>query len=319
MLRLIPRQPRRIDAKTIRERLKEAGYDIDVRTVQRDLNKLSQTVPIVADNAKPQGWSWQAGAASLDVAALDAPAALTFKLVEQYLSPLLPQTVLEHLQPWFDTAEGALNTSDNGFARWCDKIRILPAVQPQIPPPVGSDAQAVLYQALLEQRRVVLHYQRRGATAPRDYVVSPLALVVSENVIYIVCTLGERPDVRHLALHRLREARLLNETFAPPDGFDIDQHIAQGAFGFPISGKNLHLEAEFTTRVAGLLQERPLSADQIVVAVNDTRSIVRATVQDTKGLRWWLQGFGTEVRVLGPDFLKEEFRRTAQQLAQMYE
>jgi len=59
MLRLIPRYPRRIDTGRIRDELLQVGYDITLRTIQCDLNKLSAVLPLVSDQSKPQGWWWQ--------------------------------------------------------------------------------------------------------------------------------------------------------------------------------------------------------------------------------------------------------------------
>ena len=58
MLRHIPRGPRRIDTATLRKHLLAAGFDITLRSIQRDLVNLSTILPLAADNAKPQGWYW---------------------------------------------------------------------------------------------------------------------------------------------------------------------------------------------------------------------------------------------------------------------
>ena len=62
MLRLIPRHPRRIDSGTLQSELQKLGYDMTLRTIQRDLNKLSAVLPLVSDQSKPQGWWWEADA-----------------------------------------------------------------------------------------------------------------------------------------------------------------------------------------------------------------------------------------------------------------
>ena len=49
MLQLIPRSPRKIETTKIREFLKEYGFDVSVRTVQRDLIKMSSIFPLVSD------------------------------------------------------------------------------------------------------------------------------------------------------------------------------------------------------------------------------------------------------------------------------
>lgn len=51
-----------------------------IRLIQRDLNDLSCILPLVADNARPQGWSWQADADPFHLPFLDPQAALTFHL-----------------------------------------------------------------------------------------------------------------------------------------------------------------------------------------------------------------------------------------------
>ena len=43
----------------IYEQLKLAGFDISLRTVQRDLNALAKRFPIEKNNANPQGWRWR--------------------------------------------------------------------------------------------------------------------------------------------------------------------------------------------------------------------------------------------------------------------
>ena len=42
----------------IYEQLMMAGFDISLRTVQRDLNALAKRFPIEKNNANPQGWRW---------------------------------------------------------------------------------------------------------------------------------------------------------------------------------------------------------------------------------------------------------------------
>ena len=63
MLRHIPREPQKIDVRTLRQRLIEHGIDVSVRTIQRNLNELSEVFPITTDErSKPYGWSLAQGA-----------------------------------------------------------------------------------------------------------------------------------------------------------------------------------------------------------------------------------------------------------------
>ncbi len=100
MLRMIPRQPRKIDGATIESRLRDEGYETTRRTIQRDLEKLSTIFPLISDDrSKPYGWSWGKEAQAFDLPGMEPAAALTFRLVEQYLAQLIPVSARRALQP----------------------------------------------------------------------------------------------------------------------------------------------------------------------------------------------------------------------------
>ena len=122
MLQAIPRYPQKIDTVSLQTKLQESGYDINLRTIQRDLNNLSGVLPIIADNAKPQGWSWIKDAPILSIPALNPQTALTFNLLENYMRQLLPTNTLDYLQPWFKHAQGVLDEQKSELARWPDNI-----------------------------------------------------------------------------------------------------------------------------------------------------------------------------------------------------
>jgi hypothetical protein len=109
MLRSIPRAPRKIDASTLMARLEAAGYRIDKRTVQRDLNDLSRVFPLQSDTRNtPYGWSWSPDAPTFDLPAMDGPTALTVRMIEQFIPTLLPPSVRELLAPQFARAGGGV-------------------------------------------------------------------------------------------------------------------------------------------------------------------------------------------------------------------
>ena len=59
MLRLIPRAPRKTTARDLCRQLEQLGHPTSPRTVERDLQTLSNRFALVADDgSKPYGWSW---------------------------------------------------------------------------------------------------------------------------------------------------------------------------------------------------------------------------------------------------------------------
>lgn len=318
MLRFIPRYPRKVDTVTLQSNLARSGYDINLRSIQRDLNKLSSVLPLIGDSAKPQGWSWSADMEVLDMPALDPQAALTFKLVQSYMQPLLPATTLDYLRPWFETARKVLDLHGNGLAHWPEKIRVLPRGLPQKTPEIVPAVAETVYQALLLEHQLQMTYQRGEADEPRSHLIHPLALVVRDRVIYLVCLFDGFSDPRQLAMHRILTAEMQEAAALRPEGFNLDAYIAEGEFGIPLNPAPIALEAEFMRHLAIHLRESPIAEDQVIEEVDEDNVLLRATVPDTLELRLWLRSFGDEVAVAGPDSLREEFREIAGNLKDYY-
>lgn len=113
MLRLIPRPPHKTDTATLREKLCAEGFDVTQRTIQRDLDRLSLQFALVCDDhSKPFKWSWRSDSQVKNIPAIDPSTALTFKMIERFMRPLLPPSVIERLSPHLDRADAVLNELD---------------------------------------------------------------------------------------------------------------------------------------------------------------------------------------------------------------
>ncbi len=299
MLRLIPRHPRRIDTGRIRDELARQGYDITLRSIQRDLNKLSAVLPLCSDQSKPQGWWWQADADLLEIPGLDPQAALVFNMAEQHLKQVLPASTLDSLRPWFRAANGVLDALPDGVGGWNDKVRILPSGPPLIPPSINADVQSAIYQGLFENRRLALNYKPRGAATAKAYEINPMAVVQRGHSIYIVCTSGDDSNPKSFLMHRIESATVLDDPASCPTGFDVDTYIAEGELGYRL-GPPIKLVADFDAKAALVLHETPIATDQIIRGESEGKVQLTATVADTRELRAWLRGFGSAVQVLSP-------------------
>lgn len=320
MLRLIPRHPKKIDTNSLKAGLEKQGYNIDLRSIQRDLNKLSSSLPLLADNAKPQGWSWQADALGLDIPALDPQTALTFHLVQSHLTHLLPSSTLAYLQPWLSAANNVLDQHHNNLSNWPNKIRVLPRGLQQQAPSISAEVHQAVYQAVLDERQLTITYRNNiNQTETPTYIINPLALVVRDKIIYLVCIYQGYQDPRQLALHRITSATVMPEKAMRPQDFSIDDYIATGAFGLTINAQTIQLEAKFAKHVAIHLQESPIADDQVLEYVDEDNVLLKATVADTLELRLWLKSFGDEVMVTSPAELVSEFRGMAITLHNYYQ
>ena len=315
MLRSIPREPRSISAADLHGRLKDMGFDCSRRTVERDLGRLESFGFGLTcdDSATPNLWYWYKDA-GLNLPAMTVSDALLLSMVRDYLAPILPPTVTAVLEPQFKAAQDLLESSSktNPMAAWKDKVVSIPAMQRLIAPDITPGVMEEVAHALIRHSTLAVTYRSRSAGKRSELTLSPLGLVQRGQVFYLVATAGQYTDVRLYALHRLSDAKATSEAVTPVEGFDprafnLHDYVAKGFADFGV-GEEVLIELLISPGLCDHLQECRLSLDQIIEPIDasspddspETKgwSRLRATVQDTQQLQWWLRGLGDGVKVL---------------------
>jgi len=142
---------------------------------------------------------------------------------------------------------------------------------------------------------------------------------IRTDYLYLVGTAKDYPDPCIFALHRMSNAKLLDDPCTVPAGFDLERYVREEhAFEQPY-GRDIRLELHVSSWLAQQLSERRLAADQTLTPMGDGGQLrLRATVADTGQLRWWLRSFGTEVEVIKPLKLRREMAEEFAALAERY-
>ena len=323
LLRMIPRYPRKIDTASIESLMARQGITIHRRSIQRDLEKLSDIFPLSCDDRdKPFGWSWMADAPAFDIPTMSPPAALAYRMVCEFMSGMFPKEIFKQLTPHFRHADSVLSQTDKGTLKeWPDKVRTISRTQPLLPPDISPDVFDVVSDSLLEGKCCQVTYLRRGQSQPVDWTVNPLGLVLHDRLITLVCTMGnysELKDIRTIHLHRILAAKLIDKEASVPEGYNLDIYLATGAFGYRKSDETIRIKAIFEKDATLHLEETPLCDDQQLTDQADGNVLVEATVADTGQLRWWLLGFGGRVEVLEPQGLRDELKDHAARMVKRY-
>jgi len=319
MLRRIPRSPRKIDTGTLISMLESEGYQVDKRTIQRDLKTLSALFPLHCDErSKPFGWTW-IGKDVFDIPGMDPQTALAFYMSAQHMRRMLPSSTLHYLNPYISQAHNVLDQLSNQseIRQWTNKLKVLPRGLKLLQADTQQDVIDVVYEALLGDKRFHGCYTKRDGEA-KEYQINPLGLVVRDNITYLIASVKDYGNPLQFVMHRFTSAELLEEPRTVPEGFNFEAYIADGNLGYSVNDEYIHLKLRFTKYDAQHLLETPLSENQQWYEDGDNNVIIEADVLDNLELRWWIQGFGNKVEVLQPIELREEFVNLAKGLAKTY-
>ncbi len=317
LLRSIPAHGNGASVLELVSKLEAAGYFTTVRTVQRDLINLSTTFPIHCDeDSNKLKWQWMKSA-TLDIPNLSITDALSIKMMQAYLTPLLPGAILNALHSRFDQADHRLKTEVSLLARWPEKIRTVIPGQPLKAPIIAEKILESIQKALIQEHQIKVNYQSRYKHETTEYQLHPLALVQRGPISYLVATAFSYEDVRLYALHRLTSVEILEDEATIPDTFDIDAYIQEGALSFG-SGELFVLKLRIQSDLKTTLTESPLSDDMIITPDGD-KFLATATVQNTWQLKWWIRSQGAQAEILEPQSLRDEFEKSLRETLALYE
>ncbi len=291
LVRRIPKG-RTITAPELRQQLAEAGFERDMRTIQRQLETLSEYFDIDRDDtAKPYRYCWKERAKGLSLPSLSPQECLLLTLAEQQMGQLLPPRLMKSMEGFFVQARAQLN-EQSGAKReldWLKKVRVVSTSQPLLPPKVDPGVFEQVSNALYGDLWLNVKY-KNAAGKMLESRVMPLGLAQQGQRMYMVCRFDGYDNERSLALHRIQSASVSAFSFQRPPEFDLKKFDDDGRFGY---GRGKKIKLSFLIeKDAGLhLLESPLSEDQQVEEEAGQYRIT-ATVVDSDMLDWWLRGFG---------------------------
>lgn len=296
LLRRIPRG-RKITTSELHQQLKGAGFERDLRTIQRQLEILSEHFDIERDErSKPYGYRWLERAQGLALPQLTPQESLLLQLAEEHLKNLLPARLMRSMEGFFTQARRNLGDGPNARLEreWPRKVRVVATSQPLLAPTIASGVLEAVSEALYANHWLDLDY-RNAARQRRQARVMPLGLAQQGPRLYLVCRFEGFDNERSLALHRIGKAEVSTMAFERPRGFDLQKYDADGRFGFG-EGRRIRLQFGIEHDAGFHLLETPLSKDQQVQDRGDGWLEITATVVDSAMLDWWLRGFGDAVR-----------------------
>jgi len=289
------------------------------RTVERDLEQLSTEFNIACDNSKrPFQWWWD-GEDSFDIPGMGRNPALTFTLSQQYLEPLLPTRSLQHLQPKFKQARQVLFAKGKEKdRRWINKIRVVPKELVQIPATVAVAVQDAVYEALYEERMLLIDYQPRGNKEVSQRRIHPLALIYRGITSELIVYEEGQTIIKRFILSRIKKARVQIQSVTIPNGFDLDCFIEE-KLGFPGSCKLIEFKAWIHQSARQDIEETPLSRFQRIEETGDGDIILTTRIRETASLTAWILGLNNRIKVLEPETLQEKIVDLIDQMAMNYQ
>ena len=293
-------------------------YTRHERTLRRDLEALEASgLPIVTEKVHGHiRWRFMEGYRNTVALGFSPSEILALRLTRQLLTPLEGTGIQESLQSALAKAEAGIHNPEGKTPE------NLPAVFAFT---LGSHKSYKTHQATiatLTKATNQLHtVQMRYFSATRNQTtrreVSPYRLWYNQGALYLIGYCHLRKDVRLFAVERIKTVTPTDHPFQIPLDFDIEDYV-KDAIGI-MRGKPIKVELRFNKPTAAWVKDRIWHPTQTLTALKSGELKMTLTVADNRELEGWVLSFGSGVRVIKPDSLRQGIRQEAKAIAEQPE
>lgn len=196
---------------------------------------------------------------------------------------------------------------------------------------VKSDNESIFYnvdeihRAIDENRQISFKYleysinkEVRYRKSGKTYHVSPWALTWNEEKYYLIAYDAESKVMKHYRVDKIKEIKILNEIRLTADGnkhFDVAEYCNQ-FFGM-YSGRKEILTVCFPNTLMSVVIDR-FGKDITVHVKDETSFTARIPVAVSPQLFGWITGLGSEVQIISPEYVVEEYKEYLMSIFKQY-
>lgn len=123
---------------------------------------------------------------------------------------------------------------------------------------------------------------------------------------------------RIYALSRIKNIKITKEQFTIPEGFDISKEVDLSFGIWHNTGAPEEYELLFDSSLANYILEREWHKDQQMEQREDGSVYLKFASNQKKQILSWVLGFGSAVKVLAPESLRDEIRANAEKILEKY-
>lgn len=174
-----------------------------------------------------------------------------------------------------------------------------------------------LHRALLEQRRVVIHYTPAAADSPREYTLDPYQIFFKRRALYLDAYSPDTHDYRVFRVNRIAEVRFTDMGFTRHADYNFAQRHRH-SFSVFVGDTVQKVRVRFAKRIAPLIKEACWHHSQRLNEEPDGSLLFEVEVNELREVGWWVMQWGAEAEVLEPESLRQELYEAAQRLVVLY-
>ncbi|MFH1113949.1 MAG: YafY family protein [Pseudomonadota bacterium] len=160
--------------------------------------------------------------------------------------------------------------------------------------------------AVADGKRVEIRYKAASTGRTTTRRIDPLQVWAFNGVVYLIGFCHVRGAVRTFAADRIKDLRVLDETFEYPDDFNLQDYL-RSAFRV-MTGDPVRIRVRFAREAAHVVRERIWHPTQEIREQRNGDIVLTLEVPINYEITSWILGFGAAAEVLSPPELRTRLR-----------
>lgn len=173
-----------------------------------------------------------------------------------------------------------------------------------------------LSDAMLQKKTCCIEYHSFSDDTIKKFKIDPLHFFENNGGLYIFTRITRFGDIRMLAVDRIQDLNVTQETFEYPADFDPEETLAP-AFGI-IYDDPVEIKIWFSSDQAKYIKEREWSKNQRITDQSDGSVILEMKTSGWRDVKKWVLSYGAEAEVLEPKKLRNEIKKELKTLNKLY-
>lgn len=282
------------------------------RTIYRDIQALTISGMPICFNPSTRGYQFESKVFLNSLTfELDEAAALA-QCLRPFLSSSTPLTA--DLQRAYEKILASLPGERQQKVNWLrEAVDIHLASQPV---DVRGDIFRGVEKAINSRNRLKISYYTKSTESLSERKVDPYLAVFRGRAWYLVAFCHWRNAVKLFRMDRIKRLEMLRETFDLPANFSGSAFFASS--WLIEQGEPVNVKLRFFPDTARWVKDGNYHPSQRITELEDGSILFEATVAGTREITRWILGYGPEVEVLEPEWLRGQVAVLLEQASALY-
>ena len=173
---------------------------------------------------------------------------------------------------------------------------------------------AQIGEAILKQNKIKIVYQSSNSKTTKVRIIHPYTLEGYDHGMYMKGFCEAADDYRTFKLNRIKEIECLNEMYQPKKW--VDEKAKEAGFGIFRQAEYV-LIADVMYPFNTYIQEVKWGEDQRIDIIDEDTTRITVTLNNVHEIVSILLGFGSKVKIIEPDFIRNEVVEEAKRIMEM--